>query len=54
MRRCLCLMKMLQGGHFVFIDNPTGFHSAVLYACRNYISQDSSDHQLLPDGLRFV
>ncbi|KFK29071.1 hypothetical protein AALP_AA7G084800 [Arabis alpina] len=48
------IIRVPQGGHFVFIDNPTGFHSAVMYACRNYISQGSTDHQLLPDGLLLV
>ncbi|KAF6169469.1 hypothetical protein GIB67_004750 [Kingdonia uniflora] len=38
------------GGHFVFIDNPSGFHSAVFHACRKFLSPDS-DSQSLPDGL---
>ncbi|XP_056859162.1 1-acylglycerol-3-phosphate O-acyltransferase [Raphanus sativus] len=49
------IIRVPQGGHFVFIDNPAGFHSAVMYACRKYISQDSShQQQLLPDGLLLV
>lgn len=24
---------LIQGGHFVFLDNAPGFYSAVLYAC---------------------
>lgn len=52
--RFVCLIEMLQGGHFVFIDNPSGFHSAMLYACRKFISQDSSHDQQLPDGLQLV
>ncbi|CAN8230767.1 unnamed protein product [Cochlearia groenlandica] len=48
------IIRVPQGGHFVFIDNPEGFHEAVLYACHKYISQDSSLHQVLPDGLLLV
>lgn len=48
------IIRVPQGGHFVFIDNPIGFHSAVLYACRKFISQDSSHDQQLLDGLRLV
>ncbi|CAH2078101.1 unnamed protein product, partial [Thlaspi arvense] len=43
------IIRVPQGGHFVFIDNPAGFRSAVLYACRKYISQDSSHQEILPD-----
>ncbi|PIN23908.1 putative hydrolase/acyltransferase (alpha/beta hydrolase superfamily) [Handroanthus impetiginosus] len=28
------IIRVPQGGHFVFIDNPSAFHSAVFYACR--------------------
>jgi hypothetical protein len=42
-----------QGGHFVFIDNPTGFHSAVFYACRRYISP-KPENERLPEGLTFA
>lgn len=38
---------VLQGGHFVFIDNPSGFHSAVFYACRNHGEEGFT----FPDGL---
>ncbi|CAL5087293.1 unnamed protein product [Urochloa decumbens] len=40
-----------KGGHFVFIDNPSGFHSAVLYACRNILSGDGEEGLSFPDGL---
>ncbi|CAH8390407.1 unnamed protein product [Eruca vesicaria subsp. sativa] len=45
------IIRVPQGGHFVFIDNPSGFHSAVLYACRKHLSedQDSSHEEQLPD-----
>lgn len=41
----------MQAGHFVFIDNPAGFHSAVLYACRRILSPDHAETQSLPEGL---
>ncbi|XP_028803005.1 probable 1-acylglycerol-3-phosphate O-acyltransferase [Neltuma alba] len=44
------IIRVPQGGHFVFIDNPTGFHSAVFYACRRFLSPDP-DSQSLPEGL---
>ncbi|RVX14970.1 1-acylglycerol-3-phosphate O-acyltransferase [Vitis vinifera] len=42
--------KQMKAGHFVFIDNPSGFHSAVLYACRRFLLPDP-DSQSLPEGL---
>ncbi|CAA6663181.1 unnamed protein product [Spirodela intermedia] len=44
------IIRVPQGGHFVFIDNPSGFHSAVLHACRKLLSPDL-DAQSLPPGL---
>ncbi|KAM7518202.1 hypothetical protein LguiB_017164 [Lonicera macranthoides] len=44
------IIRVPQGGHFVFIDNPSGFHSAVLYACRRLLSSDP-DNYSLPEGL---
>lgn len=42
----------MQGGHFVFIDNPVGFHSAIFYACRKFLSGGGAEEGLsLPDGL---
>ncbi|KAF8406511.1 hypothetical protein HHK36_008600 [Tetracentron sinense] len=38
------------GGHFVFIENPGKFHSAVMYACRRFLSPDFNN-QSLPEGL---
>lgn len=35
----------------MFIDNPSGFHSAVLYACRDILSGDGEEGLTLPDGL---
>ncbi|XP_010530294.1 PREDICTED: 1-acylglycerol-3-phosphate O-acyltransferase-like isoform X2 [Tarenaya hassleriana] len=50
------IIRVPKGGHFVFIDNPTGFHSAVLYACRRFISSSDADpqHVPLPEGLQSV
>ncbi|KAI5596806.1 hypothetical protein POPTR_002G027300v4 [Populus trichocarpa] len=47
------IIRVPQGGHFVFIDNPTGFHSAVFYACRRYISP-KPENERLPEGLTFA
>lgn len=44
------IIRVPQAGHFVFIDNPSGFHSAVLYACRRFLLPDP-DSQSLPEGL---
>ncbi|KAG7971760.1 hypothetical protein I3843_07G151300 [Carya illinoinensis] len=44
------IIRVPQAGHFVFIDNANGFHSAVLYACRKYLSPDANA-ELLPEGL---
>ncbi|CAI9116868.1 OLC1v1018139C1 [Oldenlandia corymbosa var. corymbosa] len=44
------IIRVPQGGHFIFIDNPDGFHSAVLHACRRFLSPDP-DSQSLPEGL---
>ncbi|KAK4768427.1 hypothetical protein SAY87_003568 [Trapa incisa] len=44
------IIRVPQGGHFVFIDNPSGFHSAVIYACRRFLSPDP-DRESLPEGL---
>ncbi|XP_071925760.1 probable 1-acylglycerol-3-phosphate O-acyltransferase [Coffea arabica] len=44
------ITRVPQAGHFVFIDAPDGFHSAVLYACRRFLSPDP-DSESLPEGL---
>lgn len=44
------IIRVPQAGHFVFIDNPSGFHSAVLYACRRFLLPDPDSHSL-PEGL---
>lgn len=30
------IIRVPQAGHFAFLDNASAFHSAVLYACRNF------------------
>ncbi|KAL2458028.1 1-acylglycerol-3-phosphate O-acyltransferase [Forsythia ovata] len=47
------LIRVPQAGHFVFIDNPAAFHSAVFYACRRFISPDQ-DNISLPEGLESI
>ncbi|KAL6504727.1 hypothetical protein OROHE_023485 [Orobanche hederae] len=44
------IIRVPQGGHFIFIDNPSAFHSAVFYACRKVLSPDL-DINSLPEGL---
>ncbi|KAM6552070.1 hypothetical protein CsatB_001878 [Cannabis sativa] len=44
------IIRVPQAGHFVFIDNPNDFHSAVFYACRRFLSPNS-DKESLPEGL---
>ncbi|XAR64168.1 1-acylglycerol-3-phosphate O-acyltransferase [Bertholletia excelsa] len=44
------IIRVPQAGHFVFIDNPAGFHSAVLYACRQFLSPGQEDIPF-PEGL---
>ncbi|KAJ7966830.1 1-acylglycerol-3-phosphate O-acyltransferase [Quillaja saponaria] len=44
------IIRVPQAGHFVFIDQPSSFHSAVLYACRKFLSPDP-DHEPFPEGL---
>ncbi|XP_020114788.1 probable 1-acylglycerol-3-phosphate O-acyltransferase [Ananas comosus] len=48
------IIRVPQAGHFVFIDNPSGFHSAVFHACRRILSPDKADYQGLPEGLMAV
>lgn len=45
------IIRVPQGGHFVFIDNPSGFHSAVFHACRKFLSGDGEEGLSLPEGL---
>ncbi|KAL2504026.1 1-acylglycerol-3-phosphate O-acyltransferase [Abeliophyllum distichum] len=47
------IIRVPQAGHFVFIDNPAAFHSAVFYACRRFISPDQ-DNISLPEGLESI
>ncbi|KAK3132917.1 hypothetical protein QOZ80_6AG0529520 [Eleusine coracana subsp. coracana] len=44
------IIRVPQGGHFVFIDNPSAFHSAVFYARREFLSEDG-EGLTLSDGL---
>eukprot|EP00897_Mesotaenium_endlicherianum_P004263 jgi/Mesen1/3865/ME000207S02874 len=46
------VLRVPQGGHFVFLDNAPGFHDALLYACRKYIpSWRGGANDALPEGL---
>ncbi|KAJ1693210.1 hypothetical protein LUZ63_009908 [Rhynchospora breviuscula] len=46
------IIRVPQAGHFVFIDNTSGFHSAVFYACRRILSPDNNSEDLpLPQSL---
>eukprot|EP00250_Pteridium_aquilinum_P020665 c24903_g1_i1 orf=312-1550(+) len=47
------IIRVPKGGHFVFLDNASGFHDAVLYSCRRFLNATNSDAatQEQPDGL---
>ncbi|XP_057973512.1 1-acylglycerol-3-phosphate O-acyltransferase [Malania oleifera] len=45
------IIRVPRGGHFVFLDNPGRFHSAVVYACRRFLSIAEDQHQSLLQGL---
>ncbi|KAG6485064.1 probable 1-acylglycerol-3-phosphate O-acyltransferase [Zingiber officinale] len=45
------IIRAPQAGHFVFIDNPSGFHSAVVYACRKILSPGHGDAMRFPYDL---
>ncbi|CAH9141676.1 unnamed protein product [Cuscuta epithymum] len=47
------IIRVPQSGHFVFIENAAGFHSAVYYACRRFLSPEK-DSCSLPEGLMLV
>ncbi|CAN6539285.1 unnamed protein product [Malus baccata var. baccata] len=44
------IIRIPDAGHFVFIDQPERFHSAVFYACRRFLSQDP-EVESFPEGL---
>ncbi|KHG01463.1 Abhydrolase domain-containing 4 [Gossypium arboreum] len=44
------IIRVPQAGHFVFLENRDGFHSAVLYACRRFLSPNP-DKEPFPEGL---
>ncbi|XWS25861.1 hypothetical protein CRYUN_Cryun27aG0103700 [Craigia yunnanensis] len=44
------IIRVPQAGHFVFLENPDGFHSAMLYACRRFLSPHP-DSEPIPEGL---
>ncbi|XP_074569816.1 putative 1-acylglycerol-3-phosphate O-acyltransferase [Curcuma longa] len=45
------IIRVPEAGHFAFIDNPSGFHSAVFYACRKILSPSHGNAILFPHGL---
>ncbi|CAM0952468.1 unnamed protein product [Alopecurus aequalis] len=45
------IIRVPQGGHFVFLENPSAFESAVFYASREFLSRDAEEGLSLPDGL---
>ncbi|KAL8130632.1 hypothetical protein V2J09_019787 [Rumex salicifolius] len=47
------IIRIPQAGHFAFIDNPNGFHSALFYACRRFLSPDP-DREPFPEHLNLV
>ncbi|GLT57951.1 hypothetical protein SLA2020_308840 [Shorea laevis] len=47
------IIRVPQAGHFVFMENPSGFHSAMFHACRKFLSPNP-DNESLPEGLQSV
>ncbi|CAM0913869.1 unnamed protein product [Alopecurus aequalis] len=45
------IIRVPQGGHFMFLDNPSMFESSVFYASREFLSKDADERLSLPDGL---
>ncbi|KAE8712639.1 putative 1-acylglycerol-3-phosphate O-acyltransferase [Hibiscus syriacus] len=44
------VIRVPKAGHFVFLENRDGFHSAVLYACRRFLSSHPHNEPF-PEGL---
>lgn len=42
------IIRVPQAGHFAFLDNASAFHSAVLYACRNFFSENE-ENEIFPE-----
>ncbi|MFS7939339.1 putative 1-acylglycerol-3-phosphate O-acyltransferase [Helianthus anomalus] len=40
------IIRVPQAGHFVFLDNAKGFHSAVLNCCRRFLPPDPANYPL--------
>ncbi|CAA0841208.1 1-acylglycerol-3-phosphate O-acyltransferase [Striga hermonthica] len=47
------IIRVPQSGHFVFMENSAAFHSAVLYACRKFLSPHHGTNTL-PESLQSV
>lgn len=47
------IIRVPQAGHFAFLDNASAFHSAVLYACRNFFSENE-ENEIFPEELTRV
>uniref|UniRef100_A0ACD5XUM4 Uncharacterized protein n=1 Tax=Avena sativa TaxID=4498 RepID=A0ACD5XUM4_AVESA len=48
------IVRIPQAGHFVFLENPLAFVSAVFYASRDFLSRDAEEGLSLPNGLTYV
>ncbi|KAE8684454.1 putative 1-acylglycerol-3-phosphate O-acyltransferase [Hibiscus syriacus] len=49
-KRMVVPCEIIRAGHFVFLENRDGFHSAMAYACRRFVSPHPATHPL-PEGL---
>ncbi|KAI3686633.1 hypothetical protein L1987_80313 [Smallanthus sonchifolius] len=47
------IIRVPQAGHFVFLDNAKGFHSAILNSCRRFLSPDPANYPL-EEGVTLV
>ncbi|KAM7273913.1 hypothetical protein ACFE04_028577 [Oxalis oulophora] len=43
------IIRVPKAGHFVFIDNPDGFHSAIFHGCQRVLSPDKDNHPFPED-----
>uniref|UniRef100_A0A0D6QZI5 1-acylglycerol-3-phosphate O-acyltransferase n=1 Tax=Araucaria cunninghamii TaxID=56994 RepID=A0A0D6QZI5_ARACU len=44
------IIRVPRGGHFVFLDNASGFHSAMFHACRKFLGKEH-ENESFPEGL---
>jgi hypothetical protein len=48
------VIRVPTSGHYVFMDNAPGFHSAVLTACRGFLDVDGKEKVAFADASRKI